>query len=431
MSSMLAAVSVRGLSKKYVLLHDERQLYRTLREDLTRAFKSGFGLARVLLAEPKAHPVKREEFWALSDVSFDVQQGEALGIIGRNGAGKSTLLKVLSRVTHPSRGSVVVAGRLSSLLEVGTGFHPELTGRENIFLNGAILGMPRAEIRAKFDAIVDFAGVERFLDTPVKRYSSGMYVRLAFAIAAHVEPDVLIVDEVLAVGDMAFQRKCLGKIESLGSEGRTVLFVSHNMSTVTSLCRRALLLEGGRIACEGDVSDVVLAYYRQGNLSPARMDLENAQRAVGDSTARLLGAEVRGSDGAPATEVRIDQPVQIAMRFEVLEHPVAPLVPNFHFHTAAGVNAFLSCETHTQICDKGRYTSVCHIPANFLNEGAYFVGLGLSSFEQGVTVHFYEASGVSFNVFDPIVDVPTRPGWSGPMPGAVRPLLTWDTRRCD
>jgi lipopolysaccharide transport system ATP-binding protein len=230
-----AIIKVEGLGKKYIISHEGGQRYTALRDVIAKKAK---GLVKKGIELPA-----KEEFWALKDVSFEIKQGEAVGIIGRNGAGKSTLLKILSRITEPTHGRIEINGRVASLLEVGTGFHPELTGRENIFLNGAILGMSRAEIRKKFDEIVDFSGIEKFLDTPVKRYSSGMYVRLAFAVAAHLEPEILVVDEVLAVGDAEFQKKCLGKMQDVSNkEGRTVLFVSHNMGAVNTLCNRALLL---------------------------------------------------------------------------------------------------------------------------------------------------------------------------------------------
>jgi lipopolysaccharide transport system ATP-binding protein len=249
------AIRVENISKQYILQHQVggRSRYVALRDVLAHKAKSLFQKNRL--------DASREEFWALKDVSFDIKQGEAVGIIGRNGAGKSTLLKILSRITKPTKGRIEIEGRVASLLEVGTGFHPELTGRENIFLNGAILGMHRAEIKKKFDEIVAFAEVEKFLDTPVKRFSSGMYVRLAFAVAAHLEPEILIVDEVLAVGDMEFQKKCLGKMESVtGQEGRTVLFVSHNMDLISKLCSKAILLNAGKIEISGAVGDVTREY---------------------------------------------------------------------------------------------------------------------------------------------------------------------------
>lgn len=247
---MKSIISVEGLGKKYTIRHEGQGRYRALREEI-------FKLPQRLFQ--RKHQDK-EEFWALKDVSFDIMPGDRVGIIGRNGAGKSTLLKLLSRITEPSTGKITLRGRIASLLEVGTGFHPELTGRENIYLNGAILGMSRAEVRRKFDEIVDFAGVEKFLDTPVKRYSSGMYVRLAFAVAAHLEPEILIVDEVLAVGDAEFQKKCLGKMEQVGQDGRTVLFVSHNMTAIQHLCSFGIHIESGCIAHQGNINDVLKNY---------------------------------------------------------------------------------------------------------------------------------------------------------------------------
>lgn len=258
---MSTIISVENLGKKYTLHHQQRESYTALRDVISNGV-AAFG--RKLLhpfSTFRSQVPEQEDFWALKDVSFEVKQGDRIGIIGRNGAGKSTLLKILSRITEPTTGRVKIKGRVASLLEVGTGFHPELTGRENIFLNGAILGMGRAEIKKKFDEIVDFAEIEKFLDTPVKRYSSGMYVRLAFAVAAHLEPEILVVDEVLAVGDAQFQKKCLGKMEDVSNkEGRTVLFVSHNMAAIVSLCTGAMLLQGGGISASGQVSEIVRAY---------------------------------------------------------------------------------------------------------------------------------------------------------------------------
>lgn len=258
---MSTVITVENLSKKYTLSHQQREPYTALRDVITHGFTNfSKKIFSSFTHHPSSMPIS-EDFWALKDVSFEVKQGDRIGIIGRNGAGKSTLLKILSRITEPTTGRVRIKGRVASLLEVGTGFHPELTGRENIFLNGAILGMGRAEIKKKFDEIVDFAEIEKFLDTPVKRYSSGMYVRLAFAVAAHLEPEILVVDEVLAVGDAQFQKKCLGKMEDVSAkEGRTVLFVSHNMAAIVSLCTGAMLLQGGGVPASGNVSEIVRAY---------------------------------------------------------------------------------------------------------------------------------------------------------------------------
>jgi lipopolysaccharide transport system ATP-binding protein len=259
-------IKVENLGKKYLIRHQQRERYVALRDVMARGAKR-FGkklLSPFIIhhSQSSNSPItaSKEDFWALKDVSFEINQGDRVGIIGRNGAGKTTLLKLISRITEPTTGRITLKGRVASLLEVGTGFHPELTGRENIFLNGAILGMSRVEIRKKFDEIVDFAEVEKFLDTPVKRYSSGMYVRLAFAVAAHLEPEILVVDEVLAVGDAAFQKKCIGKMEEVGREGRTVLFVSHNMGVIKNLCNEGMLLNKGEMNGYGDIAKIVDEY---------------------------------------------------------------------------------------------------------------------------------------------------------------------------
>ncbi|GAB4550950.1 MAG: hypothetical protein Tsb0014_45360 [Pleurocapsa sp.] len=252
------AIQIENMSKKYVIAaHQKKEKYQTIRDIIANGVKSN---VQKLIDRKYTSKLKKEEFWALNDICFELKQGEKLGIIGRNGAGKSTLLKVLSRITEPTKGKIKIKGRVASLLEVGTGFHPELTGRENIFLNGAILGMDKAEIKRKFDEIVDFAEVEKFLDTPVKRYSSGMYVRLAFAVAAHLEPEILIVDEVLAVGDIQFQKKCLGKMQDVSQEGRTVIFVSHNMTAIESLCNRGIFLRSGEIHYDGTPDEAIKKY---------------------------------------------------------------------------------------------------------------------------------------------------------------------------
>ena len=419
---MSIALSVRNLSKRYRIKHGGERGYHTLRDEIA----SGFGRL-VGRAAPRREKV--EEFWAVEDASFEVKTGERVGIIGRNGAGKSTLLKMLSKIVEPTLGRIEIHGRLSSLLEVGTGFHSELTGRENVFLNGAILGMPREEILRKFEEIVAFAGVERFIDTPVKHYSSGMYMRLAFAVAANLDPDILLIDEVLAVGDLAFQRKCLGKIESITNAGRTVLFVSHNLGSVSSLCSSAMLMDAGRIVAIGDVPGVVMKYYRDGASSPAAFDLSDGRRPVGNHHARLLAGRVVDGSGAPSMEVDISHDAALEMEFEILDSHPGPFIPNFHFHTSDGTVAFVSVDTTRNASSPGRYLSRCEIPGNLLNEGTYFVGLGLTTFSTGVTVHFFEPGAVSFNVRDPIEGVASRGDWGGTMPGSVRPNLVWTTER--
>ncbi len=419
---MTSAISVTNLSKRYRIVHGGQRGYHTLRDEISAGF-------RRLTGRGSATRDVTEEFWAVKDASFEIKTGERVGLIGRNGAGKSTLLKMLSKVVEPTTGRIEIRGRLSSLLEVGTGFHSELTGRENVFLNGAILGMPRAETLRKFDEIVAFAGVERFIDTPVKHYSSGMYMRLAFAVAAHLDPDILLIDEVLAVGDLAFQQKCLGKIESITNSGRTVLFVSHNLGSISSLCTSAMLLENGRIIASGDVAGVVMKYYRDGSSSPASFDLRNGVRKIGNAHVRLVSGRVLDAKGAPSMEVLISENACIEMEFEVLDSHPGPFVPNFHFHTADGTAAFVSVDTSRNATGPGTYVARCEIPGNLLNEGSYFVGFGLTTFTTGVTVHFFEPGAVSFNVRDPIEGTASRGDWGGSMPGAVRPNLAWQTEK--
>ncbi|WP_404783273.1 ABC transporter ATP-binding protein [Altericista sp. CCNU0014] len=302
------AIKVRGLGKRYDLFHQRRGAYLTLREQIQQSLQAPF------VKSNDARFSNREVFWALKDVSFEIEQGEVIGIIGRNGAGKSTLLKILSRITEPSAGRIEIAGRVASLLEVGTGFHGELTGRENIFLNGAILGMGRAEINRKFEEIVAFAEVERFLDTPVKRYSSGMYVRLAFAVAAHLEPDILIVDEVLAVGDAAFQKKCLGKMGEVATqEARTVLFVSHNMSSIQALCQRTFWFNSGALVERGDTQSVVREYL-QSTSAHQETPLAERRDRDGDGSVRLLSIRIESTESTGM--IRSGSCLKITLRYQ-------------------------------------------------------------------------------------------------------------------
>jgi lipopolysaccharide transport system ATP-binding protein len=290
-------IKVENLGKKYVLSHQqEGQNYKALRDAIADGAKS-LGKKFLKPYGLKIDDPTHEEFWALKDISFEIKQGDRVGIIGRNGAGKSTLLKILSRITEPTQGSIKIKGRVASLLEVGTGFHPELTGRENLFLNGAILGMGKLEIQRKFDEIVEFAEVEKFLDTPVKRYSSGMYVRLAFAVAAHLEPEILIVDEVLAVGDVQFQKKCLGKMEEVGKEGRTVIFVSHNMSAVESLCDRGILLQSGSLSLDGDPQEAIKIYLEKAYTLSKDVSIEQRKDRSGSGKIRVTSFRVLDSEG--------------------------------------------------------------------------------------------------------------------------------------
>lgn len=314
---MSVVISIENLGKSYMIGHlGKERRYVALRDVIADGMRKGW--SRLRHPEYYTHE-NLEEFWALKDIDLEVQKGDRLGIIGRNGAGKTTLLKVLSRITEPSRGQIKVKGRVACLLEVGTGFHPELTGRENIFLNGAILGMSRAEIRRKFDEIVDFAGVEQFLDTPVKRFSSGMHVRLGFSVAAHLEPEILVVDEVLAVGDASFQKKCIGKMDSVAKEGRTILFVSHQMQAVSNLCNRATLLDRGVVVKEGDTDDVINSYLNEKATSKV-IALKNRKDREGNGKLRLVETWVEDENNIRVTNVIMGKLVKICARYEIPDH---------------------------------------------------------------------------------------------------------------
>ena len=419
-------ISVSRLGKRYSVRHEQQQRYVALRDviadGITSFWRRLFDPRRSLATKGSL-----EDFWALKDINFTLVPGERLGIIGRNGAGKSTLLKILSRITDPSEGRIEIRGRVSSLLEVGTGFHPELTGRENIFLNGAILGMSSGEIRRKFDEIVAFAEIERFLDTPVKRYSSGMYVRLAFSVAAHLEPDILIIDEVLAVGDAQFQKKCLGKMRDVTGEGRTVIFVSHNMTTVNSLCDRCLLLEQGRVKSLGGTVEVTKLYFGGGAGNGSELRFDNPEARLGDSVARLVHARLVNGDRDLIEFARIDQPVGIEMTFEVLVAGLR-LVPNFHIFTQ-GQYAFVSSPASNSMLDPGVYRSTMWIPARLLNEGLYYIGLALTSVNP-LVVHFNYQDAMYFSVLDDLRD-PSRNDYTLAVPGIIRPRLEWDVQEVD
>jgi lipopolysaccharide transport system ATP-binding protein len=362
-------ISAEGLGKRYVIRHEQREPYLALRDVLTEGVRR---LGRRLVHPARAYAgATREEFWALRDVSFDVKEGDRLGIIGRNGAGKSTLLKLLSRITEPSAGRITLRGRVASLLEVGTGFHPELTGRENVTLNGVILGMTRQEVRRRFDEIVEFAGIETFLDTPVKRYSSGMYMRLAFAVAAHLECEILIVDEVLAVGDAAFQQKCLGKMQEIGEQGRTVLFVSHNMGAIAQFCSAAMLLDEGAVVARGDVQRVIGAYFGRGQeLAQIRdRDFIGPLARTVHFRRLLVNGSASGADVSPADEIT----------FTVHGHSDES-VPRFRMTLVLyrdGVRlATLHDCVEPSVLEKGQFEFRIVVPQFHLRSGSYSVALG-------------------------------------------------------
>jgi lipopolysaccharide transport system ATP-binding protein len=426
-------ISVAGVAKQY-RIGTSISGYRTLRDTIVNSFRAPLHQARGFLrGKGAASNDSHDSFWALKDVSFNVGRGEVIGIIGRNGAGKSTLLKVLSQITAPTLGEVALYGRVGSLLEVGTGFHPELTGRENIYLSGAILGMKKAEIARKFDEIVEFAEVEKFIDTPAKHYSSGMYLRLAFAVAAHLEPEILIVDEVLAVGDVAFQKKCLGKMEGVASQGRTVLFVSHNMQAVTRLCQRVILLDGGSVAEDGSTSQVVTKYLTssEGNTQSRKWD--DLSRAPGSEVVRLCAVRARTEDGQLADTADIRKPVAIEIEYEVLKADYI-FHPCFSVHNSEGVHLFSAQDTDATYRrrprPKGRYVSTGWIPGDLLNEGAMFVGVAIWTLSPE-RCHFYERDAVTFHVVDTFEEDSARGAWPGFVPGVMRPLLKWDTHCLD
>ena len=416
-------ISVENVSKSYRLGQIGGG---TLREDFARWCAKLQGKADPNLKIGQEHHARLmgQEFWALQDVSFEVKQGEVVGVIGRNGAGKSTLLKILSQVTTPTSGQIKIKGRIASLLEVGTGFHPELTGRENIFLNGAILGMTKTEIRKKFDEIVAFSEIEEFIDTPVKRYSSGMYVRLAFAVAAHLEPEILIVDEVLAVGDAAFQKKCLGKIQDVSSHGRTVLFVSHQIAAVTRLCQRALWLDQGRVLEFSNVDSVCSHYMSVGSVAAARREWKGDSKAPGNEWVRLESVEVQ-SGGKVAEIVDIKTPVEIGMAYRVLKGGKV-LIPNIHLFAEDGSLIFISHDWYsgwrTKPKPPGQYRTIFTVPGNFFSEGRVTVKVAVSTY-QPFEVHFVEADAVAFTVVEADEGETSRGDFAGYLPGVVRPLI--------
>lgn len=416
-------IEVKNMSKKYRIAH-QRGGYVALRDVLTNIARRPLRFAKTKVRGVIGTSTK-EEFWALKDVSFSVNAGEVVGIIGRNGAGKSTLLKILTGITPPTEGEAVMRGSVASLLEVGTGFHPELTGRENIFLNGAILGMPRRDIVKNFDAIVSFAGIKQFLDTPVKHYSSGMYVRLAFSVAAHLEPDILLVDEVLAVGDAEFQKKCLGKMEEVTrTSGRTILFVSHNMAAIQSLCKKCILLERGEIKIFGDTEAVVNQYLSSGNLGSTEIVWKEGSRP-GDDIAQLVSARLITRDGKVLSYVYSNKEVGVSIEYEVLQQGYAPL-PNIHVYTNKGEYAFIShADFSLDLGRVGRHQMTVWIPGNLLNNITYIVGIALTTM-MPLHIHAYERDAIIFQALEDIEN-PKKNDYNQRMPGVVRPRFQWTT----
>jgi lipopolysaccharide transport system ATP-binding protein len=429
---MTAAVEVLGVSKQYFrgVRHTHTRLLSGL---ITQWGKRLLGRA----TDDDYSTVDVEPFWALKDVSLTIEQGQVVGILGRNGSGKSTLLKIISQITAPTTGEVRLRGRTGTLLEVGTGFHPELTGRENVYLNGAILGMSRAEIDRKFDEIVDFAGVESFVDTPVKRYSSGMHTRLAFSVAAHLDPEILIVDEVLAVGDAAFQRKCLAKMKEVTSNGRTVVFVSHNIATVNQMCHKALYLEKGGVVTFKPVEEATAEYQRgvmggEGGWYKPSFSIPDSSIEIYSERAGevlCLGGSVETEDGVCSSHLPIEKPIHVKLRYRVLKDLPFGLVPNFHFYDEMGGRVFISMPESLPPSTSGDYCVTCAVPPFQLNNGRFYVNPAISSFSQQPCVHFSAYDSLRFEVVEGHgVDL-RRHSWERPLPGVSRPRLSWSAER--
>lgn len=421
------AIKAEHIAKSYTIRVGD-QPNGTLTDQLAGVGRGFLNPSR-WFASQKLH---NETIWPLKDVSFEVKPGEVVGLIGRNGAGKSTLLKILSRITDPTSGRAVLHGRVSSLLEVGTGFHPELTGRDNIYLSGSILGMRKAEIAKKFDEIVAFAGIEKFIDTPVKRYSSGMYVRLAFAVGAHLDPEILIVDEVLAVGDAQFQKKCLSKMQDVGHHGRTVLFVSHNMNAITRLCQRAILLNQGQVVADGKATEVVSSYLLAGGFtSRATKEWPNLEEAPGDEITRLRAVRVRSMDGAVSEAVDLQHPFSVEIEFDVLT-PGYVLMPHFVFSNEQGQCLFEAVDLDPAWRQRprppGRYLSTAVIPGNLLKGGTFFIGPSMQMLRPQYGTSFFEEDAIAFQVVDSLDEDSARGDHPGEMWGVIRPKLKWSTR---
>ena len=430
---MTTAISVNNLSKQYKIGAAQQKFqYNMFRDVIVDTLMTPVRVIQALRGKGMRGATTTSMIWALDDVSFDLEEGKVLGIVGRNGAGKSTLLKILSRVTEPTKGTVSVRGRVGSLLEVGTGFHPELSGRENIYMNGAILGMKRAEIDKNFDEIVDFSEVGKFIDTPVKRYSSGMYLRLAFAVAAHLEPEILVVDEVLAVGDAEFQRKCLGKMNDVAQQGRTVLFVSHNMSAILRLTEEAIVLNNGKLLKRAPTPEAVDFYLSSGQAESGERIWGVEDIPVTSAPFKPVSVRIKDGSGKVVETIRSTEPLTVEMEYQ-LDAPVTGLRVGMYLSTMRGEYIFTAFDTddakqYEQFGARqaGRYVSRCTIPADFFNEGRYALGVNASSF--GVKRYFMDENALSFNV-----DISGAPGtqWPELRQGPVRPRFDWKIEKLD
>lgn len=416
------AISVRGISKRYEIGR-YRDPYGRLTESLWDTVR------RPITAFRGRFRGSAEWIWALRDVSFEVASGDVIGVIGRNGSGKTTLLKVLSRITEPTTGQADLYGRVGSLLEVGTGFHQELTGRENVFMSGAVLGMGRSEIIRKFDEIVDFAGIEQFLDTPVKRYSSGMQVRLGFAVAAHLDPEILFIDEVLAVGDVDFQKKCLGKMSELGEGGRTIVFVSHSMPAMLRLCRKAILLDHGSVVAIGPTHDVVRKYLESDLGRTSQRHWEDPRTAPGNEIARLHSVRILPAGGRPAEEVDIRESLDIEVEYWSSGKDQPRLTVNLAAYNDEGICIFTVTDQSSRAAggslQAGLIRSTARIPGNFLAEGRITLNVAIVSYNPFVA-HAAEFDAVAFQVVDRTEGDGVRGEYAGAWPGVVRPMLDWN-----
>jgi len=421
-------IKINQLGKSYLIGHNKANSasYASLRESMVGGAHTLIRKTRdMLLGKPIVQGDEVEEFWALKNVSFNVQAGDCVGIVGRNGAGKSTLLKILSRITEPSVGSISIKGRVASLLEVGTGFHPELTGRENIFLNGAILGMSRREINRKFDQIVDFSEVEKFLDTPVKRYSSGMYVRLAFAVAAHLEPDILVVDEVLAVGDARFQKKCMGRMGEVGKEGRTVLFVSHNMGAISELCNRAILLADGKLIADGSTASVIEKYLQTGNKSSFIQMQTNSHHPLYVTQIRLAD-----SAGESLGRVELGEDAILEIGFTVQERlsnvSMAVLVSRSGTSLIFSHDNDLTPVLMDEPREPGNYVARIALPLSRFKEGNYSIEVHVGAGAANMTS---QDASIAFDIENYEINTNGK-GYRADRPGHLYWPLRWDISKC-
>ncbi|NIJ53347.1 ABC transporter ATP-binding protein [Dyadobacter arcticus] len=414
----MPVIVAEDISKRYIIDHQRKNGPSSLRDIVTDQMDKWFSGKK-----DNSGFAEKEEFWALRDVNFSIDQGDRIGIVGHNGAGKSTLLKILSRITEPTTGQIKIEGRIASLLEVGTGFHPELTGRENIFLNGAILGMSKNEIKQSFDAIVDFAGVEKFLDTPVKRYSSGMYVRLGFAIAAHLNPEILIVDEVLAVGDTEFQKKCLGKMRDVSESGRTLIFVSHNLTAIQALCNKSFYFEKGRLIEQGETTHIVTTYLSKVSHKMLDKHWDNIENAPGTDQVRVKRFKIFPEYQDDLNHIDVRTPINFQFEFWNLVEG-ANINLSMHLYTFTGECIF-NVGTQSEPFAKGLVSGVCEIPGNFLNDGSYVVSMMIVRDTSTVLYNMEEAL-----VFD-VEDYRENVTWYGKWPGYIRPQLNFSIRQTE